>query len=284
VRPLNRTAAVFLAAALFAVPGAALTAASLDNPNVPTGAGDAIFAVGEGGSLEPVAVRIHGTFLNPGSNDGEPSAKLRREANASIATGGNRVHVIFGGRVVATVAVRVENGGAAIALPRSLHLGGNVGALASPTLGGHAASARRAPTAAERTAALVTAAKALGARSSATLEVRNLTALDLGRGTALVGTVNLRGGGAHRTDKRLFFIAELDGGPMHATLADVQTIKVTEPLLEEPAEYLVDALDLGDGSLSVVTRILGYDAHTYAIYSRTKTGWKSVYQGGGVAL
>ena len=43
-------------------------------------------------------------------------------------------------------------------------------------------------------------------------------------------------------------------------------------------------IDLGDGGLSVVTRIIGYDAHTYAIYSRAKTGWKNVYGGGGVAL
>jgi hypothetical protein len=31
------------------------------------------------------------------------------EANASIATGGNRVHVVFGGRVIATIPVKVES-------------------------------------------------------------------------------------------------------------------------------------------------------------------------------
>ena len=283
MRQLNRFAAAFLAAGLAAVPAAAVIAASANNPNVPTGDGDAIFAVDEGGNLDPVAVRLHGTFLSAGSNDGEPSPKLRMESNAAIATHGNRVHVIFGGRVVATVAANVENGGATIVLPPSLHLGGNVNALASPTLGGRAARPRRAPTAPERAAVLGLAAKTLGARS-ATLEVRNLTALDLGHGTAFAGTVNARGSGTPRTDKRLFLIAEAGPGPLRATLVNVQTIKVTEPLLEEPAEYLVDAIDLGDHSLSIVTRIIGYDAHTYAIYSRSKTGWKNVYEGGGVAL
>jgi hypothetical protein len=113
----------------------------------------------------------------------------------------------------------------------------------------------------------------------------NLTALDLGRGTALVGTVNRRGSGTPRTDKRLFFIAERDAaGALRTTLTNVQTIKVTEPLLEEPRETLIDAIDLGDGSLSVVTRQIGYDAHTYVVYSRTGGGWKNVYSGGGAAM
>ena len=277
-------AAVLAALALAVTPLAASAQASLNNPNIPTGAGDAIFAVGEGGSLEPIAVRMRGKFINPGSTDGEPSAKLRMESNASIATGGNRVHVIFGGRIIATVPAKVENGAATLTIPPSLHLSGNVNALASPTLGGHAKTPRRAPTPSERTAALALAAKTLGAPSLAKLEVRNLTAIDLGHGPTIIGTVNLRGAGARRTDKRLFLIAENVGGTLHPTLTNIQRITVTEPLLEEPAEYLVDAVDLGDGTLSVVTRIIGYDAHTYAIYSRSKTGWKNVYTGGGVAL
>ncbi|MDB5071010.1 MAG: hypothetical protein JWM87_2121 [Candidatus Eremiobacteraeota bacterium] len=75
------TAIAFLAAPL------AVAAGSLDNPNVPTGEGDAIFAIDEGGFLEPIAVRMHGKFLKPGSTEGQPSDKLRMESNASIATG-----------------------------------------------------------------------------------------------------------------------------------------------------------------------------------------------------
>jgi hypothetical protein len=206
------------------------------------------------------------------------------ESNASIATAGNRVHIIFGGRTVARVPARVENGSASTTIPPSLHLGGNVNALASPTLNGHAKTPRRAPTPSERTAALTLAAAALNARSAGKLEVRNLTAIDLGHGLALIGTINLRGSGSRRTDKRLFMIAERTNGALHPTLTNIETIKVTEPLLEEPAEYLVDAIDLGDNTLSVVTRIIGYDAHTYAIYSRKNGGWKQIYTGGGVAL
>ncbi|HEV3089570.1 MAG TPA: hypothetical protein VGX96_20380 [Candidatus Elarobacter sp.] len=280
----NRAVTLFAAAMLLAVPFAAL-ANSLDNPSVPTGEGDSIFVIGDGGYLEPIGVRRHGKFINPGSIDGGPSDKLRMESNATLATNGNKVHVIFGGRVVATVPVKIANGAATIAVPSSLHLSDNVSALASPTLGGTAKSPRRAPTTAERTEALKLAANAVGAASPAKLTVVNLTALDLGRGTALVGTVNRRGSGTPRTDKRLFFIAERDAaGALRTTLTNVQTIKVTEPLLEEPRETLIDAIDLGDGSLSVVTRQIGYDAHTYVVYSRTGGGWKNVYSGGGAAM
>lgn len=276
------TAALF-ALSLFAVPLAAL-AASVDNHNVPTGEGDAIFVIGEGGFLEPIAVRTHGKFLNPGPNDGGPSDKLRMESNASIATHRSRVNVIFGGRVIATVPVKIENAAATIAIPPSLHLNDNVNALASPTLGGHATHARRAPTASERTAALAAAAKTAGV-VPARFTVTNLTAFDLGHGTALIGTLNVRGASAPRKDKRIFFIAEPSaGGALRTTLFNTQTVTVTEPLLEYVSEHLVDAIDLGNGKLSVVTRQLGYDAHTYAIYSRTATGWKNVYTGGGAAL
>jgi hypothetical protein len=271
-----------LALALVAAPPLAF-AASVDNPNVPTGEGDAIFVVGEGGILEPVAVRAHGRFMSPGSNDGGPSDKLRTESNATIAAHGGRVHVIFGGRTIATVPAKVENGAATIAIPSSLHLNENVSALASPTLSGHAAHARRAPTAAERTAALAAAAGSAGVAPSR-FTVVNLTALDLGRGTSFAGTLNVRGSGTPRKDKRIFFIAEPSGGALKTTLFNLQTITVSEPMLEYVNETLVDAIDLGDGALSVVTRQIGYDAHTYQIYSRAGDGWKKVYTGGGAAM
>ncbi|MBV8368196.1 MAG: hypothetical protein JO036_04600 [Candidatus Eremiobacteraeota bacterium] len=279
----SRAATLFAFAALLGAP-CAIRANSLDNPNVPTGEGDAIFVVDAGGALEPVGVRRHGKFIDPGSSDGGPSDKLRMESNATIATHGNRVNVIFGGRVVATVPAKVANGDATIVVPPALHLNENVSALASPSLGGHAASPRRAPAPAERAAALQVASKLLGDAAPSKLTVVNLTAIDLGRGPAIVGTINLRGSGSPRTDRRLFFIAERLGGELRATFAHVQKITVTEPLLEEPREQLIDAIDLGDGTLSVVTRQIGYDAHTYAIYSRTKTGWKAIYTGGGAAL
>jgi hypothetical protein len=277
-----RPAAALFGALLLAAP-LTVTAASVDNKNVPTGEGDAIFVVGEGGYLEPIALRRNGTFMNPGSNEGGPSDKLRMESNAAIVTHGNKVHIIFGARTIATVPAKVENGAATIPVPPQLHLNANINALASPTLNAHAASARRAPSPAERAAALAIAAKALGTTASH-LDVQNLTALDLGHGPAFAGTVNLRGIGTPRTDKRLFFIAERTAGTLHATLTNLQTIRVTEPLLEEIRETLVDAIDLGDGKLCVVTRQLGYDAHTYNIYARTPTSWKVIYSGGGAAM
>jgi hypothetical protein len=246
--------------------------------------GDAIFAVGDGGALEPIAVHRGTGFMPPGSIDGGPSASLAKAANAAIEAAGNRVHVLFGGRVVATVPAKVENGGAQIAVPPSLQLAGHVSALASPTLGGYATSPRRAPTPIERSAALAVAAARLGTMPAG-LFVRNLTAIVLGYGTAIVGSVDARGGGTPRTDKRLFFTLERIGGRHVLTLAHVMKITVTEPLLEEPAEYLVDALDLGHHTPALVTSIIGYDANTFAIYTRTpQHTWKQIYTGGGAAL
>jgi hypothetical protein len=250
-------------------------------------AGDAIFAIGESGDLDPVAVRKGGTFVNPGSNDGGPSQSLQNATNAALASAGNHLHVIFGGRVIATVPAATDphRAGTHITIPPSLHLAGHVMALAS-TLGGYATSPRRAPTAHERQFALATAAAKLNT-TAARLTVRNLTAIDLGHGTAFIGTVDLRGTDTPRVDKRLFFVNEPHGpGVTVQSLANVQTITVSEPLLEEPAEYLVDALDLGNNTPAIVTSIIGYDANTYAIYTRSKPGpgWTKIYAGGGAAM
>jgi hypothetical protein len=248
-------------------------------------AADAIFEIGDGGFLEPIAVRKAGAFINPGSIDGGPSQSLAAASIAALASAANRVHVLFGGRVVATVPATIDHTQAHIAVPPSLHLTGHVTALAS-TLGGYATSARRAPTADERRRALGTAAFTLNTTISH-LTVRNLTAIDLGRGTAFVGSVDLRGRGTPRTDKRLFFVAEpINPGTLIQSLHNVMTIKVTEPLLEEPTEYLVDAVDLGNNTPALVTSIIGYDANTFAIYTRAKTGrsWTKIYGGGGAAM
>ena len=253
---------------------------------LPEHGADAIFAIGEGGFLDPIAVRKNGAFINPGSNDGGPSQSLANASIAALAGAGNRVHVLFGGRVMATVPVTIDHTQAHITVPPSLHLTGHVSALAS-TLGGYAQSARRAPTAQERRFALAIAASKLSTTADR-LTVRNLTAIDLGHGPALVGTVDARGTGTPRTDKRLFFVLDhaFGGTAFVEALTNVQTIKVTEPLLEEPAEYLVDAVDLGNNTPALVTSIIGYDANTYAIYTRAKKTprWTQIYTGGGAAM
>lgn len=207
-----------------------------------------IFVVQGDGTLTPVAVRSGETF-------GQPPSTVKTAPPSNV-------HLIFGDRTVAS---------------------GNVDALASPSLNGSASAPRRAPTAAERATVLTAAATKLGTAPS-DLQVRNLTALDLGHGTALAGTVNWPGTRSPRIDHRVFFVAETIDGKRTMTLWNVQTITVTEPLLEEPAEYLVDALDVGRNKIGLVTHIIGYDADAYTIYTRTNNTWKSTYAGGGVAL
>ena len=244
----------------------------------------AIFVVQQNGALAPVAVQSGTTFIPPG-NDGsnQTQKQLQNAANASIAGGGNKVNLIYGDRTVATVPVTVIDGRASVPVPPSMHLGGYVGALASPTLNGFGATPRRAPTAAERAAVLTAAATRLGTAPSQ-LTVRSLTAIDLGHGPALVGTLNWKGTGTPRIDRRVFFVSEAIDGKRAMTLWNVQTITVTEPLLDEPAEYLVDALDLGKGKIGLVTHIVGYDADSYTVYTREGEAWKSAYAGGGVSL
>jgi hypothetical protein len=228
-----------------------------------------IFVVQGDGAMTPVAVRSGETFVQP--------------ASAAKAAPPSNVHLIFGDRTVASVPVTTSNGKPSIAVPPNIHLGGNVDALASPSLNGTAGTTRRAPTAAERASVLIAAATKLGAEPSG-LQIRALTAIDLGRGTAVAGTLNWPGRGSPRTDHRVFFVAETIDGKRTMTLWNVQTITVTEPLLEEPAEYLVDALDIGHNSVGLVTHIIGYDADAYTIYTRSGERWKSAYAGGGVAL
>lgn len=228
-----------------------------------------IFVIQGDGAMTPVAVRSGETFVQPPS-----TAKTAPLSN---------VHLIFGDRTVASVPVTTSNGKPSITVPSNVHLGGNIDALASPSLNGAASTPRRAPTAAERASVLIAAATKLGTEPSY-LQVRNLTAIDLGRGTALAGTVNWPGTASPRTDHRVFFVAETIDGKRTMTLWNVQTITVTEPLLEEPAEYLVDALDIGHNKVGLVTHIIGYDADAYTIYTRENNTWKSTYAGGGVAL
>jgi hypothetical protein len=270
--------AAFTASTLIAIPYATR---ALAEPGT-----DAIFAVGEGGFLDPIAVRKGGAFITPGTNDGGPSQSLEKATISALASAGNRVHVLFGGRVIATVPATIDHTQAHITVPPALRLTGHVSALAS-TLGGYAKTPRRAPSDHERRFALAIAALKLNT-TAGRLTVRNLTAIDLGRGTAFVGTVDLRGTGTPRVDKRLFFVldAGFRGTGFVQALSNVQTIKVTEPLLEEPAEYLVDAVDLGNNTPALVTSIIGYDANTYAIYTRDKKGpaWTKIYSGGGAAM
>lgn len=228
-----------------------------------------IYVVQGNGALAPVAVQSGTELIAPSGN------KLPASPN---------VNLIYGDRTIATVPVTVIDGHASVPVPPSMHLGGYVGALASPTLGGAGATPRRAPTPAERAAVLTAAAARLGTDPGA-LTVRNLTAIDLGHGPAVVGTLNWKGTGTPRVDRRIFFVNEPVADDKRAmTLWNVQTITVTEPLLEDPAEYLVDALDLGHGKIGLVTHIVGYDADSYTVYTRTAGAWKSMYAGGGVAL
>jgi len=263
---------------------AATPAAKSSTTNAGGNGNAVIFVVQQDGALAPVAVRNGTTFMPPGSNDGQSSTKLQNAANASLANGGNKVNLIYGDRTVATgVPVTVIDGRANVPVPASMHLGGYVSALASPTLNGTAETPRRVPSAAQRAGVLTAAATKLGTAPSQ-LTVRNLTAISLGHGTAFAGTVNWKGTGSPRIDHRVFFIAETINAKRTMTLWNVQKITVTEPGLEDPAEYLVDALDLGAGKIGLVTHVIGYDADSYAIYTRAGTTWKSAYAGGGVAL
>ena len=165
-----------------------------------------------------------------------------------------------------------------IALPPSLVLGRETEALASPTLGGNARTARTQPTAAQRAAALRLAAEQIGTTPSR-LIVLSLTSLDLGRGTAVVGTVNARGSGSPQGGRSLFFVAEPAASGFALSLGTEQTITIGDPV-DQVNEYLVDAIDVGNGKVGLVTRLAGYDDHSFVIYTRAGNRWSPMYVGG----
>lgn len=255
----------------------------------------------EDAQVEPVAVIDgRGALAEPASEAGEGalSAFLARHYRA-----GAKYRLIFGGAEAGSLTIRAAtpaecspNAASADISPASLKLGGGVMALA--TDGAHtprAQASRRAPTAAERSAAFGVAKRFLaGKRVSASTVERgtktlNLTATDLdGDGREeLIGSYVIKVGPKVRDT--LFLVAAPEGRGFRAALtkyARVNAREMMDPTLIDNVgedglgtELYVEQLDAdGDGVGEVFTLSRSFEGTTYRAYRRQRGAWRAVYE------
>ncbi|HZI18022.1 MAG TPA: hypothetical protein VEY09_05440 [Pyrinomonadaceae bacterium] len=246
--------------------------------------------------IEPVVIVRRGAFVKPPVEEDVTGAPAEAEAKRFIGRylrPGLRLRLIFGGGDAGTLSVLkyVEPGCvgmyAEASAETSVRLGGQVQALAtdSETLP-RREPARRAPTEAERSAALEQArasfaSAGVGPAPLKKTEVMNLTAVDLDRDGRheLIGSFRVDRSGGRSTDfNTLFVIFE----PAGAGFKPALTWSHRGGEGEYGDRRLVDYLDLdGDGTAEVVAEGTYYESNNYVIYRSQQGRWRSVYQGGG---
>lgn len=242
-------------------------------------------------SIDPVVLVRGGRYTAPPlGGDTKAEAAAYDGFIKSFYRPGRKYRVLFGGGEAGTVEVlKYEEPGcvgleATATAQTEVRLGVQVNALATNSAKlGKAAGVRRAPTEAERAAALELARRGLRRHKVSEarvgrMEVNNLTALDLnadGR-AELVGSFLVKG--EFGVEDALFLVAEPGVDDYAVTLDWFHHGR------EADAQYrrLVDALDLdGDGTTEIVAQGAYYEGHDYIIYKRARGAWREVYRGGG---
>ena len=199
-----------------------------------------------------------------------------------------KYRITFGGGDAGTATIKkwdtgCNNSHATAAVTTSTKLGGRVRALATNSESlGRKAGARRAPTAAERTAVMQIVKGIYRSRGTTQsllprLATTNLTATDLdGDGRyELIGSFVIATKNRFRRD--LFVIFEPSGAGYKAALVDYQAYKLPPEQFDSAIDF-VDQLDLdGDGVGEVFAIQGGFDAYGYSIYRKQKGRWRNVY-------
>lgn len=251
--------------------------------------GAVVFAVsaesGEG-TMDAVVV-VDGKQLRAPFSD-ENKAGQKKFAQEYFAAG-RTYRLIFGGGEAGSVKVKKWSEGcnsvhSEVTPSTSAHLGGQVKALATSSASlGKRASARRAPTDAERASvlALVNTIYTQN-RTPATLipsiKVTNLTATDLDGDGEYEFIGSFTSAAKNKFERDLFLIAKPQGAGMRADFAKFQAYQ------PPPEEFLsnidfVDQLDLdGDGLGEVFATQAGFDAYAYLIFKKVGGRWRQVYQ------
>ena len=252
-------------------------------------------------TMEPILVIDGGSYKAPVAGDSD-AAEITRFSNAYYRKG-DTYRLLAGGGAAGTVAVKKSGKdnecfrtGADVELQTAVRLNKNVMALAtdSKTLGQAVKSSRRAPTAAERAAAIELARTAFtkeGVPASvlSTLETINLTAMDLDRDGRfeMVGSFVVSKRQKPQWRRWLFLVAEPEGKSYRAALTTSE--QLTEDAIMSGAninivndgiyvQRLVDQLDLdGDGKAEIVTTSTGLEGVGYTIYKRRANSWQAVY-------
>jgi hypothetical protein len=240
-------------------------------------------------TMEPVVIYERGAYVKPPIDDDAGARAFTRE----FFRAGRQFRLLSGGgdAGVVTVKKNVEPGcvgiSAEVSVETQARLGGRVEALATDSAAiGRGASARRAPTDAERARAIELARAAYAkngvpAPLASKMEVANLTATDLDRDGKfeLIGSFAVEKKSETAPDAyTLFLIIEPQG----------DTFKAAWEWFHHgyEGEYAdrryVDQVDLdGDGVGEVFAEGTYYESNDYVIYKRQQGRWKPVYQGGG---
>jgi hypothetical protein len=245
----------------------------------------AISAESGTGSMDAV-VMIDGKQLQVPFSD-EQKDRQKRIAEEYFAAG-RKYRLIFGGGEAGSVTVKKWSEGcnsvhAEVMPSTSVHLGGEVRALAtnSDSLG-KPASARRAPTETER-AAVMTLVKSIykqnrtPANLISAIKVTNLTATDLdGDGKyELIGSFT--SAAKNKFERDLFLIARSQDAAMRADLAKFQAYQPPPEGFLHSIDFL-DQLDLdGNGTGEVFVVQGGFDGYAYLIFKKVAGRWRQVY-------
>ncbi|HEY0431097.1 MAG TPA: hypothetical protein VGC61_04740 [Pyrinomonadaceae bacterium] len=237
------------------------------------------------GTLDAIALVVNGKLRQPFPEYNEAAqAKFASQYFAA----GKIYQLTFGGGEVGSATVKgFETGCNNIHATATIEDNGKVPAhllsiATDSTSLGKKPSARRAPSAAEREAAMklvtqIYSSRGVSAALLRTLKITNLTATDLnGDGKfELIGSFVLETKAKARRD--LFLIAEPAGDAFKAALISFKAYKLGAEGFDS-AEDFVDQLDLdGDGVAEVFVLQHGFDAYGYAIYKKTNGRWRQVY-------
>jgi hypothetical protein len=238
------------------------------------------------GSMDAVVI-VDGKQLRAPYSD-EQKDRQKSFANEYFAPG-KVYRLIFGGGENGSVTVKKWSEGcnnvhAEVTPATTARLGGKVMALATNSESlGKRASARRAPTDAER-AAVMTLMKSVYSqqRTPASLipsiKVTNVTATDLdGDGKyEMIGSFTLAS--KNKFERDLFLIGHQQGAAMRADFVKFQAYQPPPETFLSSIDF-IDQLDLdGDGTGEVFATQGGFDGYGLLIFRKVNGRWRQVYQ------
>ena len=238
------------------------------------------------GSMDAVVI-VDGKQLRAPYGD-EQKDRQKSFANEYFAPG-KVYRLIFGGGEAGSVTVKKWSEGcnnihAEVTPATTARLGGKVMALAtnSETLGKRA-SARRAPTDAER-AAVMTLMKSIYSQHRtpagliASIKVTNLTATDLNGDGKYEMIASFTSADKNKFERDLFLIAHQQGAVMRADFAKFQAYQPPPETFLSSIDF-IDQLDLdGDGMGEVFATQGGFDGYGLLIFKKVGGRWRQVYE------
>ena len=153
---------------------------------------------------------------------------------------------------------------------------------------GKRASARRAPTDAERVAVMVLVKSIYSQNHTpasliSSIRVTNLTATDLDGDGKFEFIGSFTAPAKNKFERDLFLIAKSQGPAMRADFTKFQAYQPPPEGFLSSIDF-VDQLDLdGDGVGEVFAMHGGFDAYGYLIFKRVGSRWRQVFEGTGDA-